>query len=433
LIKGFKTGCGLVVSVCITCLNVNAGRLVAQTTRPATEQTEEKEKTSTYDFWTSKTLTGDWGGVRTDLADAGLKIELSYQQQWQQNFKGGVDTHNAHRDTGTYDLVFKIDLAKLGLFENSGFYFKAKGSYGDGINDKVGALSSVNSDANGDHPIFVRKWWYWHKFLDDRVELRLGMVQSNKDLFDVSLYANHEDKDFLNRASVRNTTIPHATAIGAYLNVEPIDSVYFRAAAFDRQARPRRTGFDTAFHEEAWYIGFWEGGWTPAFDTAKGPMPGRYRIGTWLAGGDKDVIGSDSETKSDDMGFYIGADQMVWKENDDADDDQGLGLFARYGWADQDVNEIRGYWQAGASYCGLVPTRDDDIFGFSVSQSILSKVYRQTEDPEADRETVYEWYYRIQVTPWLLLTPDLQVITQPGGDKDDRNAIVGGVRLRVIF
>jgi porin len=162
-------------------------------------------------------------------------------------------------------------------------------------------------------------------------------------------------------------------------------------------------------------------------------MPGRFRIGAWLESGDKTKIGGAQGNERNDMGFYIGADQMIWKENDDPDDEQGLGLFARYGWADEDVERISGYWQAGASYRGLIPTRNDDVCGFSVSQTMLSKVYRQWVNANADRETVYEWFYLVRLTSWLLLTPDLQVITQPGGDTNDRNAVVGGVRCRVIF
>lgn len=272
--------------VTVVAFMLAVGPLVAQTTRPAMEDAGNRNQDLLQDFWTSKKMTSDWGGARTQLDDLGLRFDLSFQHQWQQNFKGGVHTHRAYRDTGTYDLVFRLDFEKLGLYENAGFYFKSKGSYGDGINEK---------------------------------------------------------------------------------------------------------------------------------------------------GGDKRYIGRKKKKDSDDMGFYLGADQMVWKENDDPEDQQGLGLFARYGWADAKVERIRAYWQAGASYRGLIPSRDHDIFGFAVSQSILSKVYRHKIDKDADRETVYEWYYKIQLAPWLLLTPDLQVITHPGGDKHARNAIVGGARPRVIL
>jgi carbohydrate-selective porin OprB len=70
-----------------------------QTTQPVAEGAPEVSTVhhKAYDPWTSKQLTGDWAGLRTDLADVGVKLDLSYQQQFQQNFRGGLDTHNAHR------------------------------------------------------------------------------------------------------------------------------------------------------------------------------------------------------------------------------------------------------------------------------------------------------------------------------------------------
>lgn len=407
---------------------------------PPSAATPPETSEPRFDLWSTRRLTGDWGGLRTDLEDLGFKLSLSYQHQWQQNFRGGITTHNAQRQSGSYDLVFKFDLGKMGLLKNAGFYFKAKGNFGEGINgSKVGALARVNSDVGGDHPVYVSKWWYWQKFLDGKIELRLGRIETVKDLFDVSLFANHEDKDFLNRGSFRNLTIPHGTGTGAFLKIQPIDALYVQAATIDAQSRSRRTGFDTAFHDEAWFVGFLEMGWTPSVETSKGPLPGRYRLGGWLEGGEhaifKDTLDGSlaAESRDDNRGFYLGLDQTIWKENADTDDKQGLGIFARYGYSHPGLNRINQHWQSGLSYRGLLPTRDNDVFGFAVSQSMLSKQYRRQVNPDADRETVYEWYYLWQITPWCTITPDLQVITNPGGNRDDRDAIVGGVRMRVIF
>lgn len=416
----------------------------AQTTQPAaSESASSKTMTTTkrYDPWTSKQMTGNWGGLRDELADVGIKLELSYQQQFQQNFHGGLNTHNAHDFTGSYDLVLKLDFGKMKLIPNAGFYFKAKGTYGDGVNGDVGAsgVARVNSDVGHDHPIYVKKWWYWHKFLDDKIELRLGLIETNKDLYDVSPYANHEDKDFLNRLSFRNATIPHRTGLGAHIKVEPVDWFYFQFGAFDAQSRERRTQFDTAFHDEAWFVGMGEFGFTPKWQSGKGPMPGRYRAGVWYDPRSREVYRNTFNGqrqpifRGDHVGLYIGLDQMVWKENDAPKDTQGLGFFTRYGHAHNDANRVSDYWSAGLSYQGLIPTRDKDIFGFGVSQAIYSAAYRRYVREEADRETVYEWFYNFYLTPWCVITPDLQVVTNPGGDKDDRDAIVGGLRIRIIF
>lgn len=402
------------------------------------------EERSAYDFWTADQLTGDWGGLRSELKEHGFSLELSYQSQYQQNYSGGLETRNARRLTGTYDWRVELDFKKLGLYDadldyESGFYFKAKGSYGESLQDKVGSLFDPNADPEDkDQPIYVDKWWLWQKFLGGKLELRLGVLQTVKDLFDVSLYANHEDKDFLNQASYRNMTIPHKTGMGAFLRAKPVDGWYLQAAAVDAQARDFRTRFDTAFDDEAWYLGFWETGLTPEWKTTRGPMPGRYRIGFWYDPRPQPVFEQLEEDeqphrRGGDVGLYLGLDQMVWKEQDDPDDEQGLGLFTRYGTRRDDINLVSCYWQAGASYKGLLPGRNDDVFGFSCAQGLLSKQYGDLIDPLADRETVYEWYYALHLTPAIIISPDLQVITNPGGTRDARDAIVGGVRIRIVF
>ncbi|MBI4581923.1 MAG: carbohydrate porin [Planctomycetes bacterium] len=258
-------------------------------------------------------------------------------------------------------------------------------------------------------------------------------------MVDVSHYANHEYKDFINRGILRNMVLPHRTGLGAYAKAQPVDWFYFQAAAIDSQSRDRRTGFDTAFHDEALFLGMWEMGFTPKWATAKGALPGRYRLGWWYDPRShkvfKDTLDGRlrDEFRGDDVGLYLGIDQMVWKEQDDPKDSQGLGAFGRWGWAHEDINKIDDYWEFGLSYTGLVPTRDQDVTAFAVAQGILSEQYREEVHEDASRETVFEFYYKYFATPWLIISPDFQVVVNPGGDKGAHDSIVGGVRIQVLF
>lgn len=423
----------VLVLVCVAAATTSVS---AQTNAPPPESTDKQVS----DFWTRKTLTGDWGGLRPQWEDKGITFELFYMQQLQKNFMGGLDTHSAQRLSGSYDLHLILDFSKMKLWDNAGFFMEAKGTWSKGINpDKVGALFNVNADAGDNHAIFVNKWWYWQKFAEKKVELRLGMLETNKDLFDVSPYANHEDKDFINRGSIRNATIPHRKGIGAFLKFQPVDWLYVHAATIDAQGRDRRTGFDTAFHQQAWFNGYFESGVTPKWKSAKGPMPGDLRIGCWYDANPKtlftDTLGGAREagTRLGDFGYYVGADQLIWKENADNKDVQGLGVFARYGHAHADANKITDYWSVGVSYKGLIPTRDADVTASAVSQGVLSERYGDEIHPQADRETAYEWYYAYQLTPWCVISPHAQVVVNPGGDKYASDAIVGGVRIRITF
>lgn len=402
-----------------------------------------KKSEPAYDIWTTKELTGNWGGVRTDLKDAGIELQLTSQTQLMSNMKGGLETTNGHDFGGSYDLTLLLDFEKMKWIEGANFFFRAKGTYGGEVNDfdraKIGGLFRTNGDAAAEEPIYVDKWWWRQRLRDDRIELRLGRLVSVKDLFDENAIAGTEDTQFMNSALFANPTIPHRSGLGVYANVWPVEWLYLRAAAIDNDARPTRTGFDSAFHDDDLFVGYAEVGLAPKWKTSKGALTGHYRFGTWYDPRSKEefrnTLGGSLATQVDtgDYGFYFGSDQMLWKEKGDPTDDQGLSGFLRYGYAHEDVNRIEHFWSTGAQYRGAIPGRDRDTIGLGVAQAILSDDYQRELRPLADAETVYELYYAYEVARWVVLTPDFQYIVNPGGDSDDRDAFVFGLRLRAQF
>ncbi len=401
----------------------------------------------TYDLLRTKQLAGDPFGVRTALRDLGVTLEPTLWVIYQQNYKGGVETHNADDVAGKWHYELTFDFQKMGLIPGGSFRTRLIQSWNDGIQDEVGSLTQpyYSAGSSGDHYfgdnacILADKWWYQQEWLDGKVELRLGKQQAYKDLFDANAFAGDYGRQFMNRALYWNTTVPGVKGIGAYLRVRPVKSFYVSAGAFDPQQRTTRTGFDTAFHGRAWFTGYAETGVSPEFQTAGGRLPGNYRFGLWydpvVRTVYRDTLGGARRAPREggDVGFYTSMDQMLWKENPDRDDDQGLGVFFRYGWAPDDARLIGHSWSVGLQHRGLIPSRDADVLGFGFAQSILSRRYRGEIQPLADRESIWELYYRIQVFPWMEVTPDVQVIANPGGLKSARDAIVGGVRVRVTL
>jgi len=93
------------------------------------------------------------------------------------------------------------------------------------------------------------------------------------------------------------------------------------------------------------------------------------------------------------------------------------------------VSQIKSFWSTGLQYQGLIPTRDKDVTSFGVGHGRLSRQAGFTRS----NETVLEWFYNIEVTPWLHVSPDLQCIFNPGGDASVKDAVVIGVRLQMSF
>ena len=40
-------------------------------------------------------------------------------------------------------------------------------------------------------------------------------------------------------------------------------------------------------------------------------------------------------------------------------------------------------------------------------------------------------YYAIKLSPWLTISPDIQFITNAGGDEGDKDAFVAGLRIKM--
>ncbi len=387
-----------------------------------------------------KYMTGDWGGVRSDLEDSGLKFKISLMNQFMVNMHGGKETKNGNDTAGSYEFNVYLDMDKLLHIPDATFWIRAKGTWGGDDSDfdkeKIGAFFKTNQDASSEEALFIDKW-HWRQFLfDKKVELRLGRQEPVKDLFDRSKIIGHEDKYFMNRALVRNATIPSKKGLGLFARWYFTDHAYLSAAALDANAKNRQTNFNTAFHGPDQFRFFAELGYDAKIPSDHGKLKGHYRIGTWYDPTSKkqflDTLGGlrAERFQSGDWGLFLGLDQMIWKENDDPKDKQGLSVAARYGHANGEFHKVEDFWAVAVQYAGLFPNRDKDLLGFGVAQGIFGEEYRRVK-ARADRETVYELYYSYRVTPWLTISPDLQFISNAGGNADDPDTFVGGLRFKM--
>ncbi len=384
-------------------------------------------------------LTGDWGGARPWLEDRGIDFGLSMTSIYQHNARGGLQTHNGHRITGSVDYELTFDLGTMGLGRGGVVYVLAESSWNASIGgDRVGNLFDVNGDAAGDTSAVVSELWFEQTFWEGKARFRLGKIDITTDV-DANAYANDETSQFLNPVLINTGNIPAPDrGLGAQLIVQPLDWMYAGLLAADAQADGRETGLNTAFHDQDYFFAGLEVGFLPIWEVPWGKLPGGYRFGLWYDPQPKEVFFDDLggrrltvPLKRDDLGFFFNMDQMLWKEDPgDQADAQGLGMFFRYGFAHEEANAIEHFWSIGAQYQGLVPTRDDDVLGFGFAQGILSDELTQVAG--GDRESIYELYYNARILPWLSVTPDFQYIVNPGA-AGGRDAFVAGIRLQMSF
>ncbi len=407
---------------------------------------ETEKHNEDVSLWQQETLTNGFWGLNDRLADNGIEAALSATQIYQQNVKGGLSTHRrAGRYSGSYDLEVNLDFERLFGIEGGRIYSLTMGSWSasGGINDpSVGSVFNVNGDGAARRTMDVAELWYEQSFADMALRLRFGKMDLTGGFehhncpvsFDCSSFANDENTQFLNGALINNPTIPFPDyGLGVALHYAANNFWYASAAAADAQADMRETGFNTAFHDEDYFFYIAEAGITPLLGCENGSLPGAYRFGLWYDPQPKANTDLDAAGKSyrDDVGFYLAFDQAITKENAEPDDSQGLGLFFRYGNAKSERNDITNFWSFGLQYQGLIDGRDDDVLGIGFAHGTFSDLASATYTD--DYESAYELYYSVQLAPWLIISPDVQYVINPGGDGSARDALVLGARALIIF
>jgi len=381
--------------------------------------------------------------ANSSTADDMIEIAVGVTNIYQQNISGGISTHRkAGRFSGSYDVKSTIDTEKLAHFKGGSLYIHGEGVWSktQGIDlPAVGSFFGVNGDARERRSLDITELWYQQQMLDDKLSVRFGKFDMTGGFehhncpvsFDCSSYANDETSQFLNNALINNPTIPFPDyGLGAAIYYAMSECLYVSAAAADAQADIKETGFNTAFHKEDYFLYIFETGWTPVFNSSNGPLQGAYRAGLWYDPQPK--ANSDAEKNyRDDVGAYLTLDQLLVKENTPPQDSQGLGAFARYGCAQSKTNDLVNFWSIGCQYQGLFDGRDDDVLAAGFAQGFFSNAASSTYTE--DYEAVVEIYYNAAVTKYLNISPSVQYIINPGGDKTNRDALVLGLRAQLTF
>ncbi len=379
-------------------------------------------------------LFDDPGGWRSWAEQAGVSVQLFYNQSLGWNPHGGADSRVTTGHDGSYDLIGFADLEPWLGRSGPELLLQVKGQYARSINADVGALSDPIDDADFDEAIYIDQLWLQERFWRDRFLLRAGFLEAQT-VFDRNAYANNEDKQFSSTFLDNNPVVPLPNALGSVAILYPTPWLELAGGVIDADNKPRNAGFHTAFDNFESLTVYLEFAFKLRGLGGAGSLPGTYRLGFFRDGARKPVFSETGPTRSKTQrghfGAYLSLDQLVWNEGGELG--QGLGFFGRMGYADQDVNRIEWFGSLGFQYQGLVPTRDGDVFAVGGYVAEGSDSFRREIDRAFEGEGGIEVYYRAALLPWLHVTPDLQYIIDPGGNDDASDAVVGVLRFRVTF
>jgi porin len=415
------------------------------------------------DFFTRSTLTGDWGGARNDLAEKGVTFDASVTQIGQGVVSGGKNSTWEYGGRG--DLTGHLDTQKLGLWPGGFLTVEMEGDWSKSVNAKTGALMAA--DTSGLFPVPTGNnlnlpALNFAQFLSHYVGVTAGKYATiTETAGDMNEFAHGKGtSQFFNLAFNANPTllmaVPYST-LGAGvigLPTKDPDEALVTFLVLSAVGSASTAGFDDLSSDKLSFVG--EGRMRTDFFTLTGHQ---------LVGGiysNKEFTSFDqriqfepvrralglprSQTiakKDGTWAVYYNFDQFLYEIDKAAG--RGVGLFGRFGASDGGPNLMHYFYSAGVGGKGVIPSRDLDRFGIgyyylSVENPTLQSQLLGTKSFLRD-EWGFEAFYNVALTPWLLLTPDVQVI----GPAQKREivglvqrenvatAVVLGVRMNLIF
>ncbi len=373
-------------------------------------------------------LTGEWGGARSSLADAGIAVEGGWTAELARVLAGGV------RERSTFhhllDVNFTFDLEALAGVPGATLFLDAYSLNGRQVSNDVGDWQALsNFDSSPMHQI--AEVWYEQLFADGTWRLKLGKIDASTEFSVVENAGELLHSSLVVSPTTGLPTYPDpATAICAFWSWSESGSL--SAGCFDGAGQE---GVRTGGRGPKTFLGapddlYWIGELGLRWSCCEETLPGRLAIGASHHSGTFDRF--DGSTTEGTETFYATFDQTLWRENaDDAEDMQGIACAILLGCADEEVSEASHHAAIGLQWTGGCEGRDDDVFALAISWVDLSGEAGAgfTEDEEIAAELAW----KIQVTPWLIVRPDLQRVFHPGGDASVDDAWVGMLRVDVTF
>ncbi len=293
----------------------------------------------------------------------------------------------------------------------------------------------------------------------DRLVLTAGKF-SIVDIFDTNKYANNPKTDFLNWALINAGTFDYAGDSWGYsygAAAEWYQSFWtLRAGVFDLSATPAGGDSPTAF------------GLDPTFGQFQmvAEVEGRYQL--WGQPGKLKVTGFLSRGRAGHFQDAIALAQLTGQPADitavraytsrpgvsinlEQQVSETLGVFARAGWADGnvepwDVTDIDRTVSAGVSLKGKGWGRPDDTIGIAGVINGISGVHQaffnagglglligDGQLPSPGLEEIFEAYYNYAFSSAVRLTLDYQLVNNPAYNIDRGPVNAFAVRLHAQF
>lgn len=247
-------------------------------------------------------------------------------------------------------------------------------------------------------------WEQW--FSDDQWRFMIGKL-TTRVLFNLNRFTVSDREDFFTPMLVNNPVTHYTARVGFGAFVEHRqDSWYISGMVRDADADLSKKFIDFGSLDTGNWEYVTEVGLTP--DDVKGLGEGNYRLTFSYS----DATDNLEATRS----ISLSVDQDLGEK---------WGAFVRYAWADDTYRAFEQRLALGIQ--ALKP------LGFTNDRAGIAAWWGKPTDSSLDDEYGLDMFWKLQVSPWLELTPGLQLNLNPAIQTDRSSAVIAQVRLRMVL
>jgi porin len=457
-------------------LLTGVGLLLAPT--PVSAQPYVAPATWGGDFWSRPRLTGDWGGLRDEMATKGIVLDVDLLVTPQDTLSGGRSTGG---DTwGNADYTLNVDTEKAGLWPGGFLKIQVDSSFGTALSNS-GAIVPVNTatliPATNDRTTTLMNATFM-QFLSEKFGLVLGKFNTFS-AGGQEFYGDYNTQ-FLNAAFNFPMTLEQVpiSAFGGGVIALPTPDITLSVLALSSDGTPTNNNVGNSFDSGTMVVGtgqvtirpfglvghqYFGFSWNnqerfsleqdpsnlalillqSQFPRLQNPGPILDAIlSRFFPRLTAPTVPANRESSSWSVSYAF--DQYLWQPA--GDPKHGIGVFFSAGASDGNPNPIKYAFLAGLGGKGMVPGRPNDTFGLGIARTEFSSAFvpflRERLDLGLEHEDSFEAFYNFAITGWLSLTADLQVV-DPGLKKalpvtglqllNVDTATIAGLRFRVRF
>jgi carbohydrate-selective porin OprB len=316
--------------------------------------------------------------------------------------------------------------------ERGEFFMRLHAGEGDGADKDLksaGALFANLNTLDDDNPegqfMDLLEAFYTQRFLEGKGYVSIGKTHSAV-FIDNNAYANDEKTQFVGKPFVNNPVLnsedEYAPLVA--IGVSPLENLSLVGLVISSSH-----GGDKSVWNNVQDQPFLAAQLT--FSPKIGDRPGHYRVYAWDATYDHPDL-TDPDTEKPGWGLGLSLEQEISEQ---------AGVFARFAYNNKEVYPVEWFWSAGTHLKGLLHGRDEDELGVGIAGLIAnSNLNKATADTgfllTGDNEgTEYhlEAYYRIRISEYLSVTPDVQYVIDPLGNSHNDDVFAAMLRAHLSF